>query len=118
MTIGLKVTPAGDLVLDSQKKVVTVSGTAKAVQEIAIILRSLKGTFHLNTNFGTDHVSIIEANRNELVAKSEILKALKSYENLKSVNNIACTFDENRQLQVTISGTLITGEPIYLEETL
>lgn len=118
MTIGLKVNPAGDLVLDTQKRLTTVAGTAKAVQDIAIILRSLVGSFHLNADFGVNHVSIIEARQNELVAKSEIQKALGAYTELSSIDNITCKFDDDRHLQVTISGTLSTGELIYLEETL
>lgn len=117
MTSGLKVNPQGDLVLDTKKRLKTVTGTEKAVQDIAIILRSLKGSFHLNTVFGTDHVAIIESERNELIAKSEIQKALATYADL-TTSEVACTFNEFRQLQVTISGTLKTGEEIYLEETL
>ena len=118
MTIGLKVNPQGDLVLDTQKRLITVAGTAKAVQDIAIILRSLVGSFHLNTNFGVNHVSIVEARQNELVAKSEIQKALAAYTELSSIDDITCIFDEDRHLQVTLTGTLNTGEQIYLEETL
>ncbi len=117
MSTGLKVTPGGDLVLDNKKQPKTISGTEKALQDIAIILRSLKGTFHLNADFGLDHIAIIESERNILVAKSEIQKALAQYPDLTK-SDVTCTFDELRQLQVTVSGTLKTGEEIFLEETL
>jgi len=117
MTIALKVDPAGDMVLDGRKRVKVISGTEKAVQDIAVLLRSLKGSLPFNTGFGTDHVAIIGSERNLLVAKDEIQKALASYTDLTSFE-VACTFDENRHLIVDISGTLVTGEPISLEETL
>lgn len=117
MSTGLKITPDGDIVLDSKKRLTMVTGTAKAVQDIAVILRSLKGTFHLNADFGTDHVAIIESERNVLIAKSTIAKALEAYTDL-TISDIACAFDEDRRLQVAVSGTLKTGEEIYLEESL
>ncbi len=118
MTLALKVNPAGDLVLDDKKRMAVISGTEKAMQDIAVILRSLKGSFPFNTGFGTDHVAIIESERNLMVAKNEIQIALASYAGWKSLDPVQCTFDDNRRLVVAISGTLATGDQIFLEETL
>ena len=117
MTIALKVDPKGDLVLDDKKRMLVISGTEKAVQDIAVILRSLKGSFPFNTGFGTDHIAIIESERNLMVAKKEIQNALLSYPGIKSLV-VVCTFDDNRRLIVAIFGTLMTGDQIFLEETL
>jgi len=117
MSIALKINPAGDLVLDSRKRMTVISGTEKVLQDIAVILRTLKGSFHLSANFGTDHVAIVSSERNIQVATSEIRKALDTYAALESYT-VSCTYDEDRHLVVALSGTLKTGEPISLEETL
>jgi len=118
MTIALKVDPDGDLVLDDKKRMKVISGSEKAMQDIGILLRSLKGSFPFNTGFGTDHIAIVESERNLAVARNEIQRALSTYSGLKSVDPVLCTFDDNRHLIVAVSGTLSTGEQIFLEETL
>jgi len=118
MTIALKVSPQGDMVLDARKRMKVISGTEKAMQDVAVILRSLKGSLPFNTGFGTDHIAIIESERNLAVAKSELQKALATYAGWKSLDPVVCTFDNNRHLVVAVSGVLTTGEPIFLEETL
>lgn len=117
MTIALKVSPQGDMVLDGLRRMAVISGTEKAVQDIAIILRSLKGSFHFNAGFGTDHVAIVASERDVQVATSEINQALSTYTPLESYT-VSCTFDQYRHLLVGVAGTLNTGDQIFLEESL
>jgi hypothetical protein len=118
MTIAHKVDSTGDLVLDERKRMTVISGTEKAMQDVAVILRSLKGSLPFNTGFGTDHIAIVESERNLAVAKHEIQTALASYAGWKSLDPVVCTFDDNRHLVVAVSGILTTGDEIFLEETL
>lgn len=117
MTWTLQIDSDGDLVLNSRKQLIALEDTAKAVQDIAVILKSLIGSYHLNTNFGTDHLAMIEANRNTQVIQNEVRKALSSYTAL-TLDSVACSFGDDRTLTIAVSGTLNTGDAISLEVTL
>lgn len=117
MTKTLKIDASGDLVLNSRKQLVMLTGTEKAVQDIAVILKSLVGSYHLNTNFGTDHIAMIESRQNLQAIQNEVRNALASYSAL-TLDTVACSYDDNRALTIAISGMLDTGDPVSLEVTL
>jgi len=113
----LQIDSSGDLVLNSRKQLVALEGTAKAVQDIAVILKSLVGSYHLNTRFGTDHIAMIESRQNLQAIQNEVRNALTSYSAL-TLDTVACSYDDNRALTIAISGTLKTGDAISLEVAL
>jgi hypothetical protein len=110
----LKLDGGGDLVVSSMHRLSLVTGTDKAVQDLSVILKSLKGSLPLSTAFGTDYLAMIDAGRNAEVIKHEIRAALETYPYLQSVDDIAVTL-EGRSATVAIQATLTDGTAVSLE---
>ena len=116
-TYTLKVS-GGDLVLDSKGRLETVSGKEKIIQDIGMILKSVKGSYPFKTSFGTDLVGIHEAGRDTTLIKKMIRAALLEYCEIDTVDSIAISFDADRHLTIQVTCTLVSGAIINTTETI
>jgi hypothetical protein len=110
-TYALKISD-GDLVLDPKGRIGTVVGESKLIQDIAIILKSAKGSYKFNSSFGTDLVGIVGAERNSSLITTRIRAALLSHPEINTVNSISLSFNEDRRLTAAITCTLVSGREI------
>ena len=113
----LAVSPDGDLVLNALGRLETISGPEKAAQDLTIILRSLRGSYRLNTRFGTDYLALVNTPNVQSLIRHEVRRALLTYPHLRSVDQITVQVRE-RAVSVTILATLTGGETVSLEATL
>lgn len=112
----LAVSPDGDLILNSLGRLEIISGPEKAAQDLTIILRSLLGSYRLNTRFGTDYLTLVNSNAPALI-QHEIRRALSTYPYLQSVDQISVQVHE-RAVSVEVLATLTGGETVSLEASL
>lgn len=110
-TYALKISE-GDLVLDPKGRIERVSGETKLIQDIAVILKSAKGSYKFNTSFGTDLVGIVGAERNTSLITTRIRAALLTHPEIDTVDSITLSFNEDRHLTAAISCTLVSGAKI------
>jgi len=108
----------GDLVLNSKGRLEIVSGDDKILQDISIILQSLKGSYPFNTSFGTDLIGINGAGRDATLIRTRVKTALLSYPYIDTVDTIELSFGEDRDLTLKISCTLASGASINTTETI
>jgi len=107
----LKITN-GDLVFDTLGRLETVTGNEKVLQDISVILQSVKGSYPFNTTFGTDLVGINGAGRDPALIKAKIKAALLSHPDVDTVDSIDISFDDDRKLTAQVACTLVSGTTI------
>jgi phage baseplate assembly protein W len=113
----LKITN-GDLVFDSMGRLETVTGEAKIIQDISVILQSVKGSYPFESSFGTDLVGINAAGRDKTLIKNKIKAALLTYPEIDTVDSIDVSIDEDRHLTIKVACTLVSGATISTTETI
>lgn len=114
-----KLDSSGDIVINELKRLETVEGLDKVAQDIRVILKTVKGSFPFDPDFGVDYIKIVESGFNRKLIENEIRKALSKYPYLKSIDSIEISDpDENRRVAVSISLTVTSGESINVEVAL
>jgi len=109
----------GDIVINELKRLEMVEGLDKVAQDVSVILKTVRGSFPLDPDFGVDYIRIVESGFSKKVIKSEIRRALSRYPYLKSIDSIEVSHpDENRHVAVSISLTVTSGESIGVEVLL
>ncbi len=114
----LAVSPDGDLVINTLGRLEIISGPEKAAQDLTIILRSLRGSYRLNTMFGTDHLPLVNTPNAQALIRHEVHRALRTYPYLRSVEQITVQVNEQRAVSVAVQATLTGGETLSLGVTL
>ncbi len=104
---------AGDLVLQ-HGRLVPVTGTDKAVQDLTVLLRSIKGSALLSPEFGLDALAILDARGNGTMIEGTVREALRQYPFLKTVNSITVIRQEDRRVSIAADVTLRDGQAVRL----
>lgn len=116
MSKAILVDADGDILLDTAGKIQSVTGAEKIVQDLKILLRSIKGSLPFDTNFGIDDLSRIH-NANSKLASSAVQAAIMQHGSVKAVQDISMEKD-GRTLQISLTAILIDGTNISLGVTL
>ena len=98
----------GDLVLQ-YGRLVPVIGTDKAVQDLTVLLRSIKGSALLSPEFGLDALAVLDARGNATTIEGEVRQALVQYPYLKSVNGVTVTPGQDRDVTLQDGQTVRLG---------
>lgn len=103
----------GDLVLQ-YGRLVPVTGTDKAVQDLTVLLRSIKGSALLSPEFGLDALAILDARGNATTIEGEVRQALEQYPYMKTVNSVTVTDLQDRRISISADVTLQDGRMVRL----
>ena len=103
----------GDLVLQ-YGRLVPVTGTDKAVQDLTMLLRSIKGSALLSPEFGLDALAILDARGNATIIEGEVRQALEQYLYMKTVNSVTVTDLQDRRISISADVTLQDGRMVRL----
>ncbi|RLI74126.1 hypothetical protein DRP05_10630 [Archaeoglobales archaeon] len=114
-----KIDSSGDLVINELKRIEIVEELEKVAQDVSVILKTVKGSYPFDPDFGVDYIKIVESGFNRMQIEDEIKKALNKYPYLKSIDSIEISDpDKNRRIVVNLRLTVISGESISLEVTI
>jgi len=109
---------SGDIVLDDKLRVPILSQSSKVQQDIAVIIKSAKGSLASDPRFGTDIVGIVNAKGDQAITEGLVRDALQQYAHTKYINAITVTTRrENREIYVTATVTLADKSVITIEAT-
>jgi len=101
----------GDLVIDSLKRIPSVSSADKVKQDIVHILKCVKGSDAFHPDFGVDWLKIKRSGYNRMLIEHEIRKALADYDKIKSIDKIEISEpDANRKVKIKLYLTLDSGK--------
>jgi len=110
---------SGDIVIDDKLRVPILSQSPKVQQDIAMIIKSAKGSLATDPSFGTDIVGILNAKGDQTITEGLIRNALQQYAYTKYINAITVTTRrENREIYVTATVTLADKSVITVETTI
>lgn len=104
---------AGDLVL-RHGRLVPVTGTDKAVQDLTVLLRSIKGSALLSPEFGLDALAILDARGNGTMIEGTVREALRQYPYMKTVNGVKITNRQDRRISIAVDVTLKDGGTVRM----
>lgn len=101
----------GDICLDSAGRICTVSGAGKLIQDLTLIVRSIRGSCPFNTLYGMDDVTAMHSQR---LMASAISSAVLQHPDVMRVDEVNVS-KENRTILATIKASLIDGTTVSLE---
>lgn len=113
----LAIDSAGDLVLNADSDMTTISGTDKIRQDIRVIISSVKRSFPFDAEFGIDYPHLIELNSLRAV-EFAVTSALMKHPHITKVTRCVATRNLDRVTAVSTEMLLDTGEVITFEATL
>lgn len=110
------ITETGDLfVSPTYRSAEITSETEKIAQDLWVILRTIKGSYKLNPDFGVDYINIIESGYIVSNIKTTISVELLKHPAVDSITSFAIKPpDENRRIEIDIILKLKNGEEITL----
>jgi len=116
MSEALEIDDTGDTVLDTAGRIKTVNGQDKIVQDLRVLLRSVKGSFPFDTSFGTEDLSGFH-NPNTKLINSAIQAAILQHPGVSEVRDLQISKD-GRIANIALTVILTDGASIDLEITL
>lgn len=106
----------GDITITELNTLGMVTSIEKVKQDLTVLLKTVKGEHPESPEFGVDWLRIKQSGLKENIIKAELIRALKLYPYLKSVDEIKIgSLDENRTLNVSVKVTLTGGEQVGVE---
>lgn len=109
-----------DLVFDTDGSFKKIYGDDTIVQNVRHALVTWKAEFFADLTHGTDYERFIGKNQNEIDESeiSEVIReAIFQEPNVSRIDSLSVTYDANRNVTITFTGTLVNGETISLEVT-
>lgn len=105
----------GDITITELNTLGMVTSIEKVKQDLTVLLKTVKGEHPESPEFGVDWLRIKQSGLKENIIKAELIRALKLYPYLKSVDEIKIGSLENRTLNVSVKVTLTGGEQVGVE---
>ncbi|WPZ17783.1 DUF2634 domain-containing protein [Geobacillus subterraneus] len=103
----------GDLVFENGD-VVMVDGDEEMVQSLTVILRTRKGEWFLNEQFGLDFSPFLTKKFDEVLATDAIAEAAAQEERIQQVEHVSFR-REGRSLTVNATFIKSDGQPLQME---
>lgn len=109
----------GDLVINDLHEIETVTGVEQTKQDLEHRLMCVKGSDSFHPDYGTDWLKIKRTTFNKVLIEHEIRKALKTHNNIKSIDNVEISGpDSERKINIIVYLTLTTEETITVEVSI
>jgi len=108
----------GDVEIDSLRQLIPLTGTDKVVQDLKVLIGSIRQSYPFNTLFGLDYTAIIASEHNQQITRNELKKTLLQHPAVNSVDEIVLASGEDRTIAASITLTLLEGEQVSMEAML
>lgn len=110
----IQITEAGDLYLNSERAASTVSDAKKTAQDLWVLLRTVKGSYAFNLDFGIDYPSIIGTKAGDSYVKEVISREVLKHPSVNSISDftILRPIDEKRRIFITLKVLLTSGTTV------
>lgn len=116
MNTAVMIDSEGDIVLDSAGRIKTVGGTQKIIQDLSIILWSVKGSCPFDTGFGIDDLSEFHGDSRKLI-RTAVRSALLQHDSVEDVKDTQVTLS-GRTATITTTVVITGGTEITMEATV
>ena len=110
MESAIQITPTGDIETLSTRYGVSmrhIVNLDKIAQDLTIILKTIKGSYPLNPDFGVDYRAIIETGYNETFIRTKISEALRTHPHIKEIISLRITRPGSDR-SISIHASLLT----------
>jgi phage baseplate assembly protein W len=108
----------GDVALNSKFQMTMITGPAKVVQDLKVLLRSCIGSYLFDTRWGVNFPAMIEMRENRALIESLVRDALERYQYLKAITAVTVTLDATRTMTIEIAIITSENERVRLKVTL
>ena len=104
----------GDVVLGPDGTPTLISGQEKVVQDILDIIRTAKGSYAFDNEYGIDYATIVESNFNPIAVENVIKTAVAKHPSVREVTRITAVPGENRVINVEMQVKLYSGKEMWV----
>lgn len=113
----LRLTSSGDLLITPDGNADMSSDAAKTAQDLWVLLRTIKGSYAFNVNFGIDYSKIMGKGVSDSLIKATISEEIVKHPSVSSIREfrvIRNTGSSSRSIYLIIKAVLTSGEVISI----